>query len=686
MRICFLLLYIFYFYGYGFAQQDKKVDSIMQALGKSREDTNKVNILNDLSKYYTNSDASKALSYAHQALDISGKINWVPGKMNSCNSLGRAYYVLFDDKAMFYFKEGQKWAKAAHNKKMEGYITGNVGLVFAQKYENDSALHYYTEALKIDRQGGYKQSESKVLANTGLLYRAMSDFPKSLEYFLEALKINKETGDENQGATLHYIGIVYEDMGDNQNALKYSLQASKLLDKQGNKFMQAQNYSELGVIYADLDSLSTALEYDKKAYSLNMEVGNKQAAAIILTNTGGIYKDKKEYITALGYFQRSLNMATEVGDKYGQATALEFMSGTYTELHDYKNVIAYGKEAVRLSKEINDKEREESAWQNLSYSYEKMNQPALALDAYKKSIALRDSIVNVDKQKEITRKQMQFDFDMKQAKYHAAQEKRDAIAKEQLENQELERNAIIGGGAFFVLLSGILFFGYRRNRNKNILLKAKNEMIGARDKEKELLLRELHHRVKNNLQIVSSLLRLQSKQLKDENAIFAIQDSRNRVEAMSLIHQNLYQKDVLTDISIREFINSLIANISSTYGTDPEKMRLDLDIENIVVHVEIAIPLGLILNELICNAYKHAFADIANPRLELVLKESGQGILVIIKDNGVGMPKDFDIKTSKSFGMDLVDSLVKQLHGTLKLSSVEGTGFEIFVSKYKTPV
>ena len=211
-------------------------------------------------------------------------------------------------------------------------------------------------------------------------------------------------------------------------------------------------------------------------------------------------------------------------------------------------------------------------------------------------------------------------------------------------------------------------------------------VIEARDKEKELLLRELHHRVKNNLQIVSSLLRLQSKQLKDENAIFAIQDSRNRVEAMSLIHQKLYQKDVLTDISIREFINNLITNISASYGAGPEKMHLDRDIEDIIVHVELAIPLGLILNELICNAYKHAFTSIANPRLVLLLKEEGQGILVKVKDNGIGMPENFDIKTSKSFGMDLVASLVKQLHGTLKLSNFEGANFEIFISKYKIAI
>ena len=684
MKILLLLLFICYFLNTGIAQQNKKIDSLMQAINVAKEDTNKVNALNQLNKYYANSDAQKALAYGRQALEISEKINWDIGKMYSCNNVGRAYFILYDTTlAMHYYKEGLKWAKIAHNKKIQGTIIGNIGVLYAQKYQNDSALYYYGQALKIDREGKYKQLESAILANTGLLYRGMSDYPKSLEYLLNALKINKETNDKNQAITLNYIGTVYQDMDDYQNALKYSLQASDLFEKSGNKLMLSHNYGQIGALYLSLNNYQKALKYDEKEHDLSIEVGDKQGIAMSLTNIGEVYLSKDENAKALGYFKNALIASREIGDKANEASSLECLASAYTALKDYKHVIEYGKQALALSIEIKDKEREESVWGTLSESYEKMNEPGKALESYKKYIELSDARVDVEKQKEITRKQMQFDFDMKQAKDHAEQDKRDAIAKEQLEKQKIQRNAIVAGGAFFVILSGILLFGYRRNKKNNILLNAKNEAIVARDNEKELLLRELHHRVKNNLQIVSSLLRLQSKQLKDENAIYAIQDSRNRVEAMSLIHQKLYQKDILTDISIREFINNLITNIAASYGAGPERMQLHLDIEDIIVHVEIAIPLGLILNELISNAYKHAFTDIAGPRLELVLKKDGQGILVIVKDNGIGMPKDFDIKTSKSFGMDLVDSLVKQLHGTLNLYNTEGTCFEIFVSTYK---
>ena len=664
----------------GYGESKNKLDSLTALLSKAKADTTKINILNELCKTYINSDATTALKYNKEAISLSEQINWNHGKIESYNCAGRIYYVLFDTaQCMKFYTMGLVLAKSEHNRRMEGNILMNIGLVEAQKFNYDKALEDFDKALKIDKERSDLQAEAKVLNNMGFVYSSLSDFPKSLDCLLEALKINKKIKNGNIDANMYYISIVYQSMKDFKNALKYGLEADALLKKSGNKYIQASNYGQLGATYEYLFDFNKALENYKKGYELNIEVGNKQAASTITCNIGHLYFLQKDYKNALLYFQKALKDSREIGDKYSEATALEFMCRTYVSSGDFAHAVQSGEKAVSLSRETKDMERLVSALEALSMAYEKVNLPSKALLAYRESINLRDSTINIDKQKEITRKQLQFDFDIKQAKLKADQDKKDAIAAEEKQKEKLERNVLIAGGAFFVTLSLILLFGYRQNRKKNILLNSKNEAIEAKDKEKELLLKELHHRVKNNLQIVSSLLRMQSRQLKDENAIFAIQDSRNRVEAMALIHQRLYQRDNFTDIPIREYVKNLVSNVAESYGANSGQMHLEIDVEDLNIDVETAIPLGLILNELVSNAFKHAFEDMTSAKLELVFKHQKSGLYLKVQDNGKGMPGDFDINENKSFGMDLINSLVNQLRGQITITNDSGCKFEILI-------
>ncbi|MCX6351287.1 MAG: tetratricopeptide repeat protein [Bacteroidetes bacterium] len=582
---------------------------------------------------------------------------------------------------MEYFKKALEYSIITGNRKMEGYISGNISIAYAQKFEYDSALYYDKRALEIDIERKDKQHEAIVLNNIGLDYRELFDYPKALGYFLKSLKINKEIKSENIGTAIYYIGIIYQDIHDYKNALKYGLEADKILGKIGNKYVQSANYGQLGETYLCLSDYNKALECFKKGYLLNLEVGNKQSAATLVGNVGKVYALKKKYDEAFRYFRKALKDSKEIDDKFTMATTMLYMGSTYADIKDYKHAVEYGEKAVKLSREINDLQVLHNALEGLSLSYEKMNHSDKALLVFKEAKKVGDSILNTDKQKEITRKQMQFDFDMKQVSIKAAQDKRDAIAKEVRGREKLQRNALIAGAVFLLLLSCILFFNYRENVKKNIVLNAKNTAIEIRDKEKELLLKELHHRVKNNLQIVSSLLKLQSRLLKDENAIYAIQDSRNRVDAMAMIHEKLYQGNALREIPILEYVNNLISNVAASYGVPTEGIELDIKIENINMDVETAIPIGLILNELVSNAFKHAFINTPKPYLEIVLQITEQGYFIKVHDNGAGVPKDFDIKESKSFGMDLVASLISQLAGKINIYSEEGSSFEISIPK-----
>jgi two-component sensor histidine kinase len=195
----------------------------------------------------------------------------------------------------------------------------------------------------------------------------------------------------------------------------------------------------------------------------------------------------------------------------------------------------------------------------------------------------------------------------------------------------------------------------------------------------ELLLKELHHRVKNNLQILSSLLSLQSQQLTDDSAVKAVKSSESRINAMALIHRKLYTVDQNRTVDIKEYISELIQYLVYSYGYHEKNFKLDLDINQISIDVDKAIPLGLILNELISNAFKHAYENQPNPALAVNLAYPDPHALNIqIRDNGRGIPPD-DGKPRKTFGMKIVTTLIKELKGKLDVKCENGTTYELHI-------
>ncbi|MFP4642602.1 MAG: histidine kinase N-terminal 7TM domain-containing protein [Dehalococcoidia bacterium] len=195
--------------------------------------------------------------------------------------------------------------------------------------------------------------------------------------------------------------------------------------------------------------------------------------------------------------------------------------------------------------------------------------------------------------------------------------------------------------------------------------------------EKETLLREIHHRVKNNLQIVSSLLRRQGRQVQDDTLKQTLKESENRVLSMSLIHEKLYHSEDLANINFQEFIRTISRSLVRSFGT--ANVTLKPDIEDIQLPVDTAIPCGMIVNELVSNALKYAFPEGQEGEVEIALHRIGDSeVELMVRDNGVGMPEDIDIRNTDTLGMDLVVMLAeKQLDGKLELDKSEGTEFRI---------
>ena len=192
--------------------------------------------------------------------------------------------------------------------------------------------------------------------------------------------------------------------------------------------------------------------------------------------------------------------------------------------------------------------------------------------------------------------------------------------------------------------------------------------------EKTVLLREIHHRVKNNLQIISSLLNLQSSYIKDEEAFEVFKESQNRVKSMAMIHEKLYQSGNFAEINVAEYLKSLTENIYSSYGINMNIIKLKINAENIFLDINKAVPCFLLINEVITNSIKHAFPDGRSGKITIDFHEDG-GYIISIKDDGIGLPKNLNINKTETLGMQLINALTSQLDGNLEVKSNGGTEF-----------
>ena len=226
-------------------------------------------------------------------------------------------------------------------------------------------------------------------------------------------------------------------------------------------------------------------------------------------------------------------------------------------------------------------------------------------------------------------------------------------------------------------------YHFQQAQNEIAERKRVEKIITESLKEKEVLIKEIHHRVKNNLQIISSLLKLQSGYIKDKDALEMLGESRNRIQSMAIVHQKLYQSKDLSRIDFSEYIRQLLAHLFQVYKVDNNTIALNINTQSIKIGVDTAIPCGLIINELVSNSLKHAFPGVRKGNIDIVMKElSPDNFVLEVSDDGIGFPKDIDFRDTLSLGLQLIITLAEQLDGTIDKQDVNGTRF---ILKFREP-
>lgn len=328
-------------------------------------------------------------------------------------------------------------------------------------------------------------------------------------------------------------------------------------------------------------------------------------------------------------------------------------------------------------------------WFKADSALGKYPQAILHYQLYK---ATADSLFNIAKRRQIARLQLQYETGKKDRDLRLKQQSIELLTKQgllrsaDLEQARLTRNVIIASAGILLLILVLGFNRYRLKQWSNQQLQVQQqeisqqnlslqELIGIQNKlleEKEWLVKEIHHRVKNNLQIVMSLLNTQAAYLHDEDALEAIRESRHRMQAISLIHQKLYQSDDMTLIDMQQYIRELVSYLKDNFR-DIQRIYFDLQIAAVQLDVSQAVPVGLILNEAVTNAIKHAFPSRENGTVTISLQYTGNNLLTLdVTDNGQGFPDGFDIRKHNSMGARLMETLTEQLEGKLTITSKGG--------------
>ena len=319
-----------------------------------------------------------------------------------------------------------------------------------------------------------------------------------------------------------------------------------------------------------------------------------------------------------------------------------------------------------------------------------------AINHFRQHKILNDSIFNETKSRQLAELEIRY----------ATAQKEQQIQRQQheLEKGKTMRNSILAGAILLLGLLGISYNQYRLKQQSNNLLEVKQQEINQKNEslqsilndkdtllkekeelleEKEWMIKEIHHRVKNNLQIITSLLHSQGVYLKDEAALSAIRESQNRVHVMALIHQKLYQSDRLSTIPMAEYIDEIVDYLLVTFD---RQNAVSKKITVMPIHLDIilAVPIGLILNEVVTNSLKYAFPAGQKGTISVELVEvTNQTYLLKLSDNGVGFPPDLNPNRSRTLGMSLIRGLSKQLGGKLQINQDSGVAISLIFSQEK---
>ena len=626
------------------------------------------------------------------------------------------------DSANFYFRQALTRAKKSNASSEENYAISAIGEILYLKGEYKKSLNYNKQYLR-NVKGVNEQEYSSWHRKVGQIYTSLSMYDSAEWYLLESVRIKNEIGDlEKIPLSYNALGILYRSKNDPATSVDYHLKALEGFASIGDSGSMVLEYKNVADQLILQNNYSLAKEYAEKSLSIAEKLGYRARKAAVLNTLALIAANENDDTEALRLYQEALEIFEyykawpkvlyqlrgianihlnneayeEAGEPVERGLALARKMDKPLEILEFsilsarvsagmdqlKKAETILESSLTLSTRIKDHRKTFAAYTLLSEIYEREGDLKRALLNSRKAELLRDSIFNLDQAavaQELEAKYARSQKDKEIALLNTQNEVMDL----RVQKSNRQRLVAVLGLLLAIAVAGGAVYLVRLNQKNSKRLEEKNRVIEKALGEKEVLLKEIHHRVKNNLQVVSSLLNLQSRHIEDEAAQSAIKEGRNRVRSMALIHQNLYQEDNLTGIDIAEYIENLCKSLFGSYNIKEERVKLETDINDLNLDVDTVIPIGLILNELITNALKYAFPDDREGVVGVSLKQDQDILVLEVKDNGIGIPDTNNVVKSGSFGYRLINSFTQKLQAELELENLNGTLVRLNIRKFK---
>ncbi len=523
-----------------------------------------------------------------------------------------------------------------------------------------------------------QESIAKSIAQVGVAYDIKGVPDSALIYFLEAIKIQEELKDSvGLSFTYNNMGLMYYAQYDYSSALKY-LNKSLLIDRLINDDESAAgSMINIGIIYTYLDSLNKSADLYEEAYQLYAELKSERGMITALSNMGKVYFAQKQYQKALiNYLKVEEFYKNQEVNAEAESSIYNSLANTYLKLAQYPQALIYANKDLDICIEANLLNKKQFAYETLNEIYKVQGNYEKAHEYLKKYTDLRDSILTKDRTQVI--EEMQTKYETEKTEKELA-EVRFEKEKEKLKHQT-ETQVLYGLSAFFIVLLVFLFFGFRSKQKINRLLKDKNQLNETIIEQKEMMLGEVHHRVKNNLQLINSIVELQAMDTGNENSSIVLNDIQKRINAIAELHQFLYQTDDVEKVDVSQYLTSLVEGLRQSFDKETHQIQIISSIAPMFLDIKTAVPIGLIVNELITNALKYAFNGKDEGRIEISLKKKENQLILIIKDNGVGINEK---KESTSFGTKMIKSLCRQLKAKWEMKTENGVENILYIERFK---
>jgi len=687
--ICFFILSI-----QSFGQVN--VDSLTSVwANKKNADTTRLNAMHEIAwKGFLFRMPDSALYYAGIQFDFAKKKGLKGEMARALKTKGVSFYLRqdFEKAIIFYQRSLALYEKAKMpngsigDEKGIASINNNLGVICQELGNQEEAIQYHEASLKAKKKLGDQEAMATSYINIGNVLSNQGNYAKAIGMYTKALRIS-EKGNNIKGISscLNNIGIIYKDQGNYDEAINYYNESLKILTGANFKGDRINTLNNLGSAYMEKGDYNGSLEFYELSLTECRTVDYKRGEAANLNNIGSVFWYQNDYPKALDYYNRSLSIRREIEDTPGIANSLSSIAIAHHSTEEYPKAIEFNLLALAIADSSGFLVLKREILFALYGDYKMNNNPKKALNTYEEYIVVRDSIASDENKQEVIRQKYKYEYEKKSDAERIRNEENLKVIEAEKEREQTKKYALYGGLALLLVFVGFMYNRFRITRKQKRIIEfqkgeveVKNKEIESSLEEKETLLKEIHHRVKNNLQVISSLLSLQADRMDDKKALKAIQESQSRVKSMALVHQNLYQTDHLSNIEFQRYLEQLIGNMSASNKTAGQEVAMVINANGHSFNIETAVPLGLIVNELVSNAYKHAFTANAMGRIDVTIRSISDGIYYLtVSDNGKGIEGEIDVKKSKSLGLKLVNILSRQLKGKLNIKYEGGTAFEI---------